>query len=193
MDLPRLAVRLGALAAVGLLATLLALSAQHGGDAAAFPISDKAGNLLPVPAAPGMVLGTWNHQPVWVFAVAASELAGVDAARGPGSATPSIPMPGHPELRLFVLSAKSTYLGCTVGWNAQLGASRDIPDYDGDGANDGRILDPCHFGQWDAFHRGLPLAGTPAPVRLASLDVHVVGDRLVGTTFDGPTAAVGHR
>jgi Rieske Fe-S protein len=85
-----------------------------------------------------------------------------------------------------VLSAKSTHLGCTVGWNAQLGASKDIADYDGDGVNDGRILDPCHQGQWDAFHRGEPQPGTPAPARLAGLDVRIVDGHLEGTGFDGP-------
>jgi Rieske Fe-S protein len=191
MDLPRLAVRLGAACAAALLLTLLFLGAQHQGEVAAFAITDKSGAPLPVPATPTRELGTWRLQPVWVFVVPASELAGVDAARGPGSATPSIEVPGHPELRLFVLSAKSTYLGCTVGWNAQLGASRDIPDYNGDGVNDGRILDPCHQGQWDAFHRGAPVAG-PAPERLASLDVRIVGDEMQGTWFDGPTAPLGH-
>jgi Rieske Fe-S protein len=187
MDVTRAAVRLGVAGTVGLLVVLLFLSAGQHGDAAAFAVLDAAGSPLPVPSGPAQVPAIWNHQPVLVFVASARELAGVDAARGPGSATPSIGVPGHPELRLFVLSAKSTHLGCTVRWNAGLGASRDIADYDGDGAPDGRILDPCHFGQWDAFHRGAPQPGSPAPSRLASLDVRLVGDRLEGTGFDGPT------
>ncbi|MFO1535790.1 MAG: ubiquinol-cytochrome c reductase iron-sulfur subunit [Thermoplasmatota archaeon] len=185
MDLPRLALRASSLACAGLLVLLLAWSASHRGEALAqTPIRDLQGEPLAVPAAPTVQAGTWAGLPVLVFAVPAQQLAGVEAARGAGSATPSIGVPGHPELRLFALSAKSTHLGCTVGFNARLGASLDVGDYDGDGLLDGRLIDPCHLGQWDAFHRGVPVAG-PAPSPLPSLDIRIVDGRMLATHFDG--------
>jgi Rieske Fe-S protein len=91
-----------------------------------------------------------------------------------------------------VLSARSTEHGCTVVFNPNLGSSRDIPNYLGATAPGGRLFDPCHQGQWDAFHRAAPLPGTPAPARLAGLDVRVVGDRMEATAFDGPVGPQPH-
>jgi Rieske Fe-S protein len=183
MDAPRIAVRVAALSAVGLLVVLLFTTAGQRGAAAFTPVTDKAGLPMTVPTAPGRTLALWNDLPVTVYVVNRSELDGVDAVRGRGSATPSIDVPAG--LRLFVLSAKSTHLGCTVGFNAGLGASLDVPDYDGDGLNDGRILDPCGQGQWDAFHRGEHVAG-PGERRLPSLVVQVRNGALYGSGYDGP-------
>ncbi|HJQ93467.1 MAG TPA: hypothetical protein VJ874_04180, partial [Candidatus Thermoplasmatota archaeon] len=110
----------------------------------------------------------------------------VERLRGPGESTPSIALPGHPGLRLFALSAYSTHLGCTVGFNTGLGASKDIGDYDGDGSPDGRMLDPCHQGQWDVYHRGVEVPGTTTGGPMAVLDVRIVDGALVATQFDGP-------
>jgi Rieske Fe-S protein len=87
---------------------------------------------------------------------------------------------------MFAISAKSTHLGCTVGFNKGLGASRDVADYDGDGLPDGRMLDPCHQDQWDVFHRGVAMPNQFAQARMALLDLHVQDGQLVGTHYDGP-------
>jgi Rieske Fe-S protein len=187
MDLLRAVLRVSVGLCVALLTVVLAWSATRDGDKPTAPhvVTDNAGTALAIPRLVGVQAALWDHRPVLVFVTTAQELSGVDAARGPDAATPSIGVPGSSDLRLFVLSARSTHLGCTVRWNAGLGASKDIADYDGDGVNDGRVLDPCHLGQWDAFHRGEPQPGTPAPTRLAVLDVRFVDGQLVGTGFDG--------
>lgn len=145
---------------------------------------------MPVPSGPGTTVGIWNHVPVMVVVAPASVLQGVDAERGAGQATPSVPFPGDPSLRLFALSAKSTHLGCTVGFNTGLGASLDIADYDLDGRVDGRILDPCGQGQWDAYNRGAPVAGPTRDRSLAVLDVFVRDGHLYAKQFDGPVGAL---
>jgi len=184
----RVVVRLATVAAVVAAGVVAFLPAVH--EVAGFQMVVQQSGTDPtpmaVPTTPGYYLGAWDHMPVAVIVTTQARLAGVDALRGPGSATPSIPVPGHPELRMFALSAKSTFLGCTVGFNAGLGASKTIRDYDLDGLPDGRMLDPCHQGQWDPWNRGAPQAGTPAPARLAVLDLKVVDGKLVGTHYDGP-------
>lgn len=140
---------------------------------------------MPMPPGPGITYGTWLGHPVIVVVAPATLLQGVDSQRGTGQATPSVPFPADPSLRLFALSAKSTHLGCTVGFNTGLGASRDIADYDLDGRVDGRILDPCGQGQWDAYNRGAPVAGPTRDRSLAVLDVFVKDGALHATHFDG--------
>lgn len=73
-----------------------------------------------------------------------------------------------------------------MGFNAGLGASRLVSDYDGDGANDGRLMDACHQMQWDPYNRGALVVGPPDLPRLAVLDLAVEDGRLVATGFDGP-------
>jgi nitrite reductase/ring-hydroxylating ferredoxin subunit len=68
----------------------------------------------------------------------------------------------------MVYKGKCKHLGCTVGFNAGLGGSKDVEDYDEDGANDGRILCPCHQGQYDIYDLARNVPGTPPP---APLDV----------------------
>jgi Rieske Fe-S protein len=69
-----------------------------------------------------------------------------------------------------------------------LGSSHDEPDYDHDGFADGVLMDRCHQGTWDPYHRGAPVAG-PAPTRLAALHVEPRQGILYGDGFDGPTGA----
>lgn len=193
MDLARWAVRLAVGGAAGLIVALAVLSGSHGSPSGELPVlvavpdGGYAGQPLAVPSAPGVTPASWDGQPVLVFAVNATLLDAVERIRGTGEATPSLDL--GDGLRLFVLSARSTHLGCTVEFNTELGASKDVRDYDGDGLPDGRLLDACHLGQWDAFHRGEPVEGTPAPARLASLRIEVEDGRIVGHGFDGPTGA----
>jgi nitrite reductase/ring-hydroxylating ferredoxin subunit len=71
-------------------------------------------------------------------------------------------------MAIMVYRGKCKHLGCTVGFNTGLGASKDEPDYDGDGLPDGRILCPCHQGQYDIHDLAKNVPGTPPP---APLDV----------------------
>ena len=82
----------------------------------------------------------------------------------------------HPTLAEYVVLAymgKCTHLGCTVGWNPSYGGSKDIPDYDGDGVNDGRILCPCHGGQFDVYDMAKNVPGTPPPRPLDVLRIRI--------------------
>ncbi len=186
MEAPRHAIRLAfaALATATVVGFILMGSSPT--RSAAAPITTASGTPFSVPLQTSVTEANWHGQPVIVFVVLATQLDAVAVVRGDDAVTPSIVVPGHPELRLFVLSDKSTHLGCTVAWNPTLDASLDVSDYDGDGAPDGRLLDRCHQGSWDAFHRGAPVNG-PAPTRLAVLDVEVRDGVLYGTHFDGPT------
>ena len=147
MGLASLAVRASTLAIAAAVIVLLVASSSQPAlhDASATPVTAADGSSLVIPTTASVTKATWNHKPILVFVVPQAILDGVDAARGPGSATPSIPW--GPGLRLFALSAVSTHLGCTVGFTPSLGASKDIADYDGDGHNDGRLMDMCHQGQ----------------------------------------------
>ncbi|MEA3189828.1 MAG: hypothetical protein QOD77_410 [Thermoplasmata archaeon] len=185
MDGIRRSVRLAVGATLLLAFALVVAMLPRGAPPTPLPIEGKGGGPFALPTAAGVTEASWQGTPVLVFLVPAERLEGVDQQRGAGEATPSATVPGQPGLRLFALSAKSTYLGCTVGLQAELGASLDIEDYDLDGLRDGRVLDPCHHGQWDPYHRGVPVAG-PAPERLAVLDASVQDGRLVATGFDGP-------
>ncbi len=184
MEAAQGAVRGATVAVAALAVGILLLSALQPGAQATRPLMAADGSMLAVPAQPGVTKAVWNGHAILVFATTFDELAGVDAARGLGSATNSIAGPNG--LRLFALSAKSTQAGCLVGFNPTLGASRDVADYDRDGVADGRIMDPCHQGQWDAFNKAKPVPGTPAPTRLAALDLALRDGVLVASAFDGP-------
>jgi Rieske Fe-S protein len=189
MDAAGLAVRAAVLFAAAAAVALVVLPSLSPAASAASPVQGVNGDPMPVPTEAGVRPGTFHGIPVNVFLVNRSILDGVEAQRGKGESTPCLPRPGG--LCLFALSAKSTFLGCTVAFNADIGASRDVPDYDGDGDPDGRAIDRCHQGQWDVYRRAMPVPGTPAPVRLAALDLSVRDGALWATAFDGPTAAVG--
>jgi Rieske Fe-S protein len=182
MGLTSWSVRVAAGVAVASLLTLAWAAGTEEGAPASIAVMGPDGTALLVAPELGVTPATWQAQPVLVFVVNASILEGVEAHRGEGEATRAVALAGG--LRLFVLSAKSTFLGCTVGFNAELGASLDVADYDGDGRVDSRLLDPCHHGQWDAFHDGRPVVGF-APERLSALHVELRDGVVFGTGFDG--------
>lgn len=182
MDAPRAAVRLSAIVALAAAALLVVLSAMDA-PARASPVLAQDGSPFAVPGEAGVHKATWNGKPVIVVVTTQARLDAVDVLRGKGSATPHEDLRGG--LAIFALSAKSTHLGCTVGFVTSLGASTDVADYDGDGMNDGRIMDPCHQAQWDAYHRGRLQRG-PAGGDLPVLDLQLRDGLLYATGFDPP-------
>ncbi|MHB8634136.1 MAG: hypothetical protein ACYDBQ_09255 [Thermoplasmatota archaeon] len=184
MDAGRLVVRLSVAAAV-VAALLVVAWPGRVGPQVGQAVLARNGSAFPVPAAVGVYAAAWRGSPILVFVVSSAGLSSVDAVRGPGSATSSLPLPGSAGLRLFVLSAVANYNGCTAQWESRMGDSVDVPHYDGAGLPSGRILDPCWQGSWDAYRGGAPQTG-PAQAPLAQLRVSVEGATLEGTGFDAP-------
>lgn len=187
MDVPRSAVRLSVVVVAALLAALVLVSVIEDGAQARAPVTARDGSAFVLPRSEGVYEAQWIDEPVLVVVTTEARLAGVERLRGEGEATDAIVL--GDGLAVFVLSAHSTFLGCTVSFLPDLGASRDIPDYDGDGRNDGRFMDACHQGQWDVFRRGEPIPGTPTEGRLAALQVELRDGGLWGAGFDGPVGA----
>lgn len=125
-------------------------------------IADLAG------APPVVVTAEWNFLPAVIYKVHKAKLQASAAKRGYNTAQYAFQHPEEDDMAIMVYQGKCKHLGCTVGFNKGLGGSKDISDYDGDGLPDGRILCPCHQGQYDIHDLALNVPGTPPP---APLDV----------------------
>jgi len=125
-------------------------------------IADLAG------APPVYVTAEWNFLPATVYKVKKAIVEKSAAKRGYNTAQFAVQHPTEDDHVILLYRTKCKHLGCTVGFNTGLGASKDIPDYDGDGLPDGRILCPCHQGQYDIHDLAKNQPGTPPP---APLDV----------------------
>ncbi len=112
---------------------------------------------------PVVVTAEWNFLPAVVYKVKRAILEASTEARGYNTAQHAMPHPTEPEHAIVAYEGKCKHLGCTVGWDGSLGGSADIPDYNEDGKNDGRILCPCHQGQYDIYDLALNVPGTPPP------------------------------
>lgn len=115
---------------------------------------------------PVVVTAEWNFLPAVVYKVKKSALEGSTRARGYNTAQYAVQHPDEDDMAILVYQGKCKHLGCTVGFNTKLGASKDQADYDGDGLPDGRILCPCHQGQYDIYDLALNVPGTPPPAPL---------------------------
>jgi Rieske Fe-S protein len=115
----------------------------------------------------------WQDAPAVVYKVAKNVLAASSRVRGYNTGQFAIQHPTEPDSALLAYDGRCTHLNCTVGWNAQLGASKDIADYDGDGVPDGRILCPCHQSQFDIFDLAKNVPGVPARRPLSVLRIAI--------------------
>lgn len=187
MALPRAAFRWSVLG-VGflvLVVVFLALPGKGPGYEVPTAVTARDGTTFAMPTDVGVYPARWHDVPVLVFVVPASQLDAANAAGGPR--TTSIGLPSDSSLHVFVMSASSTHLGCTVSWNPTMIANQGMPDHDHDGTPGGLLMDPCSQSFWDAFHHGeVAKTAQPARERLAQLEVMVMGDELQGTAFDGP-------
>jgi Rieske Fe-S protein len=123
-------------------------------------IDDLAG------APPVVVTAEWNFLPAVIYKVAKSKLQKSSEKRGYNTAQYAVQHPTEEDMAIMVYRGKCKHLGCTVGFNKGLGASKDVPDYDKDGLPDGRILCPCHQGQYDIHDLCKNVPGTPPPAPL---------------------------
>ncbi len=112
---------------------------------------------------PVVVTAEWNFLPAVVYKVKKAALEGSSKVRGYNTAQFAIPHPTEPDHAIMVYDGKCKHLGCTVGFNKGLGGAKDKEDYDGDGLPDGRILCPCHQGQYDIHDLAKNVPGTPPP------------------------------
>lgn len=123
-------------------------------------------------------VGEWHFLPAIVYMVKQSVLKKSSEYHGYNTAQFAVQHPTNPDYALMVYEGKCKHLGCTVGWNGGLGAAKPEvgkEDYDGDGLNDGRILCPCHQGQYDIHNLARNQPATPPPQPLNVL-VFNVGD-----------------
>lgn len=123
-------------------------------------VADLAG------AAPVVVTAEWNFLPAVIYKVHKAKLQASAAKRGYNTAQFAVQHPEEEDMAILVYQGKCKHLGCTVGFNKGLGGSKDEADYDGDGLPDGRILCPCHQGQYDIHDLALNVPGTPPPAPL---------------------------
>jgi Rieske Fe-S protein len=123
-------------------------------------VADLAG------APPVVITAEWNFLPAVVYKVHKAKLQKSAEKRGYNTAQYAVQHPTEDDMAIMVYQGKCKHLGCTVGFNKGLGASKDEPDYDGDGLPDGRILCPCHQGQYDIHDLALNVPGTPPPAPL---------------------------
>lgn len=118
-------------------------------------------------------VGEWGGTPAVVYKVRTATLEASSRLRGYNTAQHAVQHPADASLAILAYGGKCTHLGCTVGFNAGLGASRDIEDYDGDGVREGRALCPCHQSQFDVFDLGRNMPAQPAPRPLDALPVRL--------------------
>lgn len=124
-------------------------------------------------AAPVVVTAEWNFLPAVVYKVHKAKLQKSSQERGYNTAQYAVQHPTESDMAIMVYRGKCKHLGCTVGFNKGLGASKDVPDYDGDGLPDGRILCPCHQGQYDIHDLAKNVPGTPPPAPLNVIQFNV--------------------
>ena len=115
---------------------------------------------------PVVVTAEWNFLPAVIYKVHKAKLQASSQKRGYNTAQYAVQHPTEDDMAIMVYQGKCKHLGCTVGFNKGLGASADTSDYDGDGLPDGRILCPCHQGQYDIHDLALNVPGTPPPAPL---------------------------
>ncbi len=130
-------------------------------------IADLAG------APPVVVTAEWNFLPAVVYKVHKAKLQASSVKRGYNTAQFAVQHPEEDDMAILVYQGKCKHLGCTVGFNKGLGGSKDEADYDGDGLPDGRVLCPCHQGQYDIHDLAVNVPGTPPPAPLNVIEFDV--------------------
>lgn len=124
--------------------------------------------------------GEWGGAPTVIVAVPIAALRAASLLRGINTGQYAVQHPNDAALAILAYDGRCTHLGCTVGWHPTLGGSKDVADYDGDGANEGRILCPCHQSQFDVHDLGTNVPGQPAQRPLAALRLRIEEGVLVG-------------
>jgi Rieske Fe-S protein len=131
--------------------------------------------------APVVVTAEWNFLPAVIYKVKVDALKGSSAYQQYNTAQHAVEHPSESVHAVLAYIGKCKHLGCTVGWNGALGAAKPEvgkEDYDGDGINDGRILCPCHQGQYDIYNlaRNQPATPPPEPLNVIRINIDSYSD-----------------
>lgn len=129
-------------------------------------------------------VGEWMFHAAVVYKVRTSTLEASSAARGYNTGQWALQHPDEPENAVLAYDGRCTHLGCTVGYNKTLGASKDIPTYE-PGLTTGRVLCPCHQAQFDVFDLAKHVPGTPAPRPLEVIPIRWGPERDGSPTIEG--------
>ena len=155
-----------------------------GTTATATPLTVRDLDGPAVVAAPAV----WKYLPAIVLKLRKATLQAAAEHRGYNTGQFALQHPTEPDHVIVAYDAKCTHLGCTVAFNATLGAAPDVDSYEGEPRKDGRILCPCHQAQFDVYDLANHVVATPAP---RPLDVLVIG---FGPAQDGsPTLEASRR
>lgn len=134
--------------------------------------------------APVVVTAEWNFLPAVIYKVRKDILTASSTKRGLNTGQHAVQHPTEPEHAILVYDGKCKHLGCTIGFDKTLGASKDVSDYNEDGFNDGSVLCPCHLGRYDIYNLAVNVPGTPppAPLNVIEFDVKAYTNEL-GESF----------
>lgn len=150
-------------------------------------LSDLSG-VTPAGEGDGVVTAEWNFLPAVVYRVDKSVLEASTRVQGFNTGMYAVEDPRDTTKAILVYDGKCKHLGCTIGWDGSLGGAKPSvgePDYDNDGVNDGRILCPCHQGQYDIYNLALnqPATPPPAPLNVIEFDIKTWQDPETGASY----------
>jgi Rieske Fe-S protein len=138
-------------------------------------LSDLNG-VTPAGEGQGVLTAEWNFLPAVVYRVPKSVLRASTEVHGYNTGQYAVEDPRDESLAMMVYDGKCKHLGCTIGWGNELGGAKPNAgreDYNDDGTPDGRILCPCHQGQYDIYNLALnqPATPPPAPLNVIEFDI----------------------
>ena len=122
------------------------------------------------------LVGEWGFLPATIYMVKKTVLEASSAYQKINTAQFAVQHPEDDAYAILVYRTKCKHLGCTVGWNGKLGTAPGgvaKEDYDGDTIPEGRILCPCHQGQYDIYNLARNIPGTPPPAPLDIIRIRV--------------------
>jgi Rieske Fe-S protein len=126
----------------------------------------------------------WMYRPAILYKVRKATLEASAAVRGYNTGQWALQHPDEAANAVLAYDGKCTHLGCTVGYNKTLGASKDIPSYE-PGLMPGRVLCPCHQAQFDVFDLARNVPGTPGPRPLDAIPIRWGPERDGSPTIEG--------
>lgn len=150
-------------------------------------LSDLSG-VTPAGEGKGVITAEWNFLPAVAYRVDKAVLEASTRVQGYNTGMYAVEDPRDATKAILLYDGKCKHLGCTIGWGSDLGGAKDSvgqEDYDGNGVLDGRILCPCHQGQYDIYNLALnqPATPPPAPLNVIEFDIKSWTDEVTGQSY----------